>query len=275
MPQKHPCLICSYPHVGAVSLVATHHMDADEISCPRCGSYLAGPFAKAVLKEFSAEQRADVSIAVRQNHISGGDPIPIDQSTVEEILASSPPRLSLFEGVDRALLYLAARAPSHFAQITFHKEIDFPALRFKSEREMNDALVAAARLGYFESDKSRITVDGWRRILELRRDAPNSRQAFVAMWFAKELDEGWEQGFKPGIDSTGLFDAIRVSAIEHNDKIDDRIVAEIRRSGLVVADFTGDRGGVYFEAGFAMGLGIPVIWTCRKDWFDKVHFDTR
>ena len=28
------------------------------------------------------------------------------------------------------------------------------------------------------------------------------------------------------------------------------------------------RGGVYFEAGFAYGLGMPVIYTCRKDWCD-------
>jgi len=42
-----------------------------------------------------------------------------------------------------------------------------------------------------------------------------------------------------------------------------------------VADFTGSRGGVYFEAGFALGLGIPVIWSCRKNDVKKVHFDTR
>ena len=35
------------------------------------------------------------------------------------------------------------------------------------------------------------------------------------------------------------------------------------------------RGGVYYEAGFAQGLNIPVIWTCREDRMDRVHFDTR
>ena len=34
----------------------------------------------------------------------------------------------------------------------------------------------------------------------------------------------------------------------------------------MVCDLTGYRGGVYFEAGFASGLGLPVIYTCRKDW---------
>jgi nucleoside 2-deoxyribosyltransferase len=42
----------------------------------------------------------------------------------------------------------------------------------------------------------------------------------------------------------------------------------------VVAEFSGDRGGVYFEAGFAMGLGLPVVWVVRDDELKKVHFDT-
>jgi len=51
--------------------------------------------------------------------------------------------------------------------------------------------------------------------------------------------------------------------VHHNEKICDKIVSEIRKSRLLVADFTDNRGGVYFEAGFAMGLSIPVIWMCR------------
>jgi hypothetical protein len=43
----------------------------------------------------------------------------------------------------------------------------------------------------------------------------------------------------------------------------------------VVADFTGQRGGVYFEAGLAFGLSKQVIWTVRKDEVSKLHFDTR
>ena len=42
----------------------------------------------------------------------------------------------------------------------------------------------------------------------------------------------------------------------------------------MVADFTGQLAGVYYEAGFAMGLGRTVIWCCRKDEIDKLHFDT-
>ena len=34
-------------------------------------------------------------------------------------------------------------------------------------------------------------------------------------------------------------------------------------------------GGVYFETGFAMGLNIPIIWTCKETSMHDLHFDTR
>jgi nucleoside 2-deoxyribosyltransferase len=43
----------------------------------------------------------------------------------------------------------------------------------------------------------------------------------------------------------------------------------------MVADFTEHKPGVYFESGFAMGLGIEVIRTCRDTDLKDTHFDTR
>jgi hypothetical protein len=46
-----------------------------------------------------------------------------------------------------------------------------------------------------------------------------------------------------------------------------------------VADVTSEpdrpRGGVDFEARFAFGLNIPVIWSCREDLAGQLHFDIR
>ena len=99
------------------------------------------------------------------------------------------------------------------------------------------------------------------------------------MWFGPSMDDTWENGIRPGIENAG-YEALRIDRKEHSNKIDDEIIAEIRRSRFVVADFThgedaGARGGVYYEAGFAHGLNIPVIFTCRKDVLEKIHFDTR
>lgn len=72
---------------------------------------------------------------------------------------------------------------------------------------------------------------------------------------------------------------MRIDTKEHGNKVDDEIISELRRSRFVVADFTcgtsGARGGVYYEAGFAHGLGTPVIFTCHADCIEHVHFDTR
>lgn len=79
---------------------------------------------------------------------------------------------------------------------------------------------------------------------------------------------------EPAIRNAG-YDPKRIDQHEHVNRIDDEIVAMIRRSRFVVADFTGQRGGVYFESGFALGLGLRVIWLCREDQLNDVHFDTR
>ncbi|MDE0409560.1 MAG: hypothetical protein OXN81_17065 [Alphaproteobacteria bacterium] len=123
-----------------------------------------------------------------------------------------------------------------------------------------------------------LTLKGLGR-LETRHEAVVLRStAFVAMWFHRSTYDAWENGIKPGILDSG-YTPIRIDEQKFNGKIDDEIIAEIRRSRFLVADFTqgccGARGGVYYEAGFAHGLGLPVIFTCHQDAIDNAHFDTR
>lgn len=120
-----------------------------------------------------------------------------------------------------------------------------------------------------------ITFEGWQRIQELKKTSPASTQSFVAMSFDPSLDEAYQQGINPALKTHGYDPVIRMKEVEHDDKICDRILLEIRRSRLLVADFTFQRAGIYYEAGFAQGLGIPVIRTCREDDKDNLHFDTR
>ena len=123
-----------------------------------------------------------------------------------------------------------------------------------------------------------LTVAGYERLEAIEKLNYDSTRAFIAMWFDEEMNEVWQNGFLPAIRDSGFY-PIRIDQKEHVNKIDDEIIAEIRRSRFVVADFThgkdGARGGVYYETGFAQGLGIPVIFTCRKNMIGEVHFDTR
>ena len=121
-----------------------------------------------------------------------------------------------------------------------------------------------------------LTVEGHSRIAETNANVASS-QAFVAMWFHPNLDEVYENGFEPAIRDAGYSPFI-IDRADFINKIEDEIVAEIRRSKFLVADFThgpdGARGSVYYEAGFAHGFGLHVIFTCRADFIEKLHFDT-
>jgi hypothetical protein len=135
-----------------------------------------------------------------------------------------------------------------------------------------------AELGYVHyiggTSSFRITAQGHARVESGAATSIDSTQAFVAMWFAPALNEVFETGLRAAISRSG-YAAFRIDRKEHANKIDDEIIAEIRKSRFLVADFTGHRGGVYFEAGFAQGIGIPVIWTCREDALTELHFDIR
>ncbi len=94
------------------------------------------------------------------------------------------------------------------------------------------------------------------------------------MWFDKTTVDVWEHGLRKGISEAG-YQPLRIDKTEHVNKICDEIIAQIRRSRFVVADYTGHRAGVYYEAGYASGRDLPVILTCKKDDIDKLHFDVR
>ncbi len=104
-------------------------------------------------------------------------------------------------------------------------------------------------------------------------------QIFVAMMFSAETDRIYEKVYRPVIQSMDYV-ALRIDEKQFNGSIIKEITTEITDSIAMIADLTGNRGGVYYEAGIARGLQlcnhpIKLIFTCRRDFFDneKVHFD--
>ena len=147
-----------------------------------------------------------------------------------------------------------------------------------SEREFNFLLagVLTVSRGFLGSKSGLnyvITAGGW-EFLERAKPNAASAEAFVAMSFDRSLDLIYRDLIAPAIADCG-YEPIRVDQTEHVNRIDDEIIARIRGSRFIVADFTNHKNGVYFEAGFALGIGIPVIWMCSQQDLEKSHFDTR
>ena len=214
--------------------------------------------------------------------------------TVDELLDLYPKKPTTL--LDRALLNLG-RMVEHPTEFTKKNALftSFHQLFCNSRNGVITMLKEFQEEGYITSDITSSTVafrvkgQGWKKIEELEKTYSDSEpKAFVAMWFDPSMKEIWENGIQAGIEAEEeigkLFKAVRIDDKEHNNDICDEIIAEIRQSRFVVADFTGDRGGVYYEAGFAAGLGIPVIYTVHKPWLEeedengkrinKLHFDT-
>jgi hypothetical protein len=119
-----------------------------------------------------------------------------------------------------------------------------------------------------------VSLKGWARVEQLRSGTTSFSQAFVAMSFDPALAWIYTQGIEPAVRDAG-YQPLILSRQEHADRVDERIVLELNRSRFVVAEFTQHRPSVYFEAGYAVGRGLPVIWTCRDEDYEAAHFDTR
>lgn len=121
----------------------------------------------------------------------------------------------------------------------------------------------------------KIEYKGLEYLERLTQEGDKSNKAFVAMAFKPEMaqirtsiiDTLTAKGYEPII--------IDNTHIDSDQTINDAIIAAIRKCKFVVADFTHQRNGVYFEAGFAIGLGKRVIYTCKADDFGNTHFDTK
>jgi hypothetical protein len=121
-----------------------------------------------------------------------------------------------------------------------------------------------------------LTLKGWGMYHQLKKGHSESRVAFMAMEYGDaRLDEVFLRCFKPAVEATG-FRLERLDERPTAGLIDDRLRVEIRGSRFLLADLTHENRGAYWEAGFAEGLGKPVIYTCEKGLFDKkqTHFDT-
>ena len=248
------------------------------------GGYIGDLELRLWLSALNDEQKARLTTWLVDQRSQGVIQPRISKDILQYIKAKPP--LSPFERATRLLRYIARHTESVGTLFKFIQESEtvwraYAHSESTKWEEVEYLLGHLRETGWLDqpgrSHIVRVTVDGHRYIEEHKANT-DSAQAFVAMWFDATVLDAYKQGIEPGIEDAG-YRPLRIDQEEDVEKIDDAIIAGIRRSRFLVADFTqgeeGARGGVYFEAGFAYGLGIPVIHTCREDMVDKLAFDTR
>ncbi len=115
-----------------------------------------------------------------------------------------------------------------------------------------------------------ISFNGFLYKIELEKSGKNSNNCFVAMSFDDEdLKEIYEDCIYPLLKNELGFNPILIkdSHFKSDKTINDAMIAEIKKSKFIIADFTKQKRNVYFESGYAAGLGLKVIYTCKEEYF--------
>lgn len=283
------CILCG------TSASAETHSNADEhtVKCAVCGSYVIEGPASAAFKNFSwaPDLRYLLSAMTRTAPVRG---LGTFRVTMNLLGRASRAELSEPNFKDKRAAMLdwieyESRRNSfspYGAPITLNKQSDYPVAWCHDTRAGNISewtflfkpLVDEGLVLDLGDNKVQITNKGW-EYLESRPNATGG-QCFIAMAF-KDMDTVHD-AIATAVKKAG-YKPLRIDSHEYIGGIMDEILARIRESRFVVADLTHNRGGVYYEAGFALGLRIPVIPTCRHDHLDgdranhidRVHFDVQ
>ncbi len=282
---------------------ATDHpttRDARHVHSSRAGGeYFVSGTAATMLASLGIQDKVKLTSWLVEQRRLGVNCPEISSNTLDEVKQRRA--LDVHERADALLRYLAAKSDLLGHVVKFYAEdtTKFPEtenelLAWTASTRLSEVMTLAEycstekwiehlvteRAGASKNTLHEVMLrpPGYTRLAELDGASTASQQAFVAMWFDDLMMDAYEKGIAPAIRDAG-YEPIRIDKKDHNNKIDDEIIAEIRRSRFVVADFTqgdtGARGGVYYEAGFAHGHNISVIFCCREDVIGKVHFDTR
>jgi len=266
----------------AVRVDMPNGFDGYRYECPNCGNYLIDRVLKtSELPRLRPTEQAMLSNLIWERQTSSNVPFEIRSGHLDAMRELAPfgPR----EQLDRLVLHLgrSQRSPGAF------EELPYGCLRAKIGAVSNDDerfIVNAAKneqlvdtsLSHMRAWEIGLTMRGWLRFEELQRGAVVSRTAFMAMPFGNpEVTHIVDSVFRPAVDETGF----TLKKLDDDPKaglIDDKIRVDIRLSRFLIADLTGANLGAYWEAGYAEGLGKPVIYTCSRSHFDeqKPHFDT-
>lgn len=213
----------------------------------------------------------------RQTHERGGTALLTHDNWLD--FARAHQHTSVSTKVHKLLKVMAEKTGIPGTRIRVNRRDDAALIDAASTTEMHFLIQHLKELDYiFEGDNGEfiVKIKGWQALEPRPGSGGVKGRCFVAMSFDPSMHDAYDSGIKPALTiDCELPEPIRVDREQFNEKIDDRILAEIRTCQFLVSDVTLHRPGVYFEAGFAMGLGRPVVWTCRRNDMQNAHFDTR
>lgn len=275
------CPVCKLDNQKVLS--ERDYGDKVTYDCARCGQYTISGTAEHIADR--ANKSSQLSGWLKERNMLGIE-IPMLTSDFLNEVVKTLPQYSPIEKQNKLLKAIELQTNYPGKEVILTPDLDVSLAWAENDQEFTYYVKSLIDRGLIEinSTKGRtlndplypmiITAHGWEYLEKNETDIQSKTQAFVAMSFDTTLLALFKNAIEPAIDKAG-YRAYRVDAQPHLERIDAKIISEIKNSRFLVADVTQQKAGVYYEAGFAHGLGIPVIWCVKKDELKEVHFDTR
>lgn len=279
--ERKQCPICKLVNQKIIS--ERDYGDKVTYGCSRCGHFTISSTAEALAER--KNKSAELSGWLRERNMLGIEIPMLTSSFLEEVIKTLPKYRPL-EKQNKLLKAIELLTDYPGREVVLIPENEVSLAWAENVTEFKYYMKSLMDRGLIEISNPEqrtlssplypmvITAFGWEHLEKEETDLASKTQAFIAMSFDKELLTVYENAIAPAIEFTG-FRPYRVDSKPHLERIDAKIIAEIKNSRFIVADVTQQKAGVYYEAGFAHGLGIPVIWCVRHDDLENVHFDTR
>jgi len=248
-----------------------------DINCAVCGKFSVTRSALHKIRTVNKNEHkvAVISHAIRRMQKQNEWP-EIDSKVLEAILANDYLPSPLVQA-DNFILLVGDQVdvPGEFMNINPTQRSIIGAANDKNFNFIIRHLTNKGLINTKTNNSISLSFEGWDEYSRLKIQSSDTRKAFMAMPFGNDLIDKAYEYFKKAVDKTG-FDLFRIDEKPKAGSIDDRLRVEIRTSRFLIAELTDDNRGVYWEAGFAEGIGKPVIYTCEKSYFKGkgTHFDT-
>jgi len=256
---------------------------AEEFECQRCGRFGLGDSANAELPGRTVSNpKLGFVLSYVVHSMQRQDTRPLVDYDFAKRIDETGQLPSPVEQAEHLLLWLGDRLVGPGERLRLSESLHGAIVGTGGEENFFWLVKHLLATGILEGDQDSagavvmLSFNGWNAVEQLRRGRSKRRTAFMAMPYGDAiLDEVVKSCFTPALKKTG-FHLERLDEEPMAGLIDDRLRVKIRGARFVIADLTHGNQGAYWEAGFAEGLGKPVIYTCERTVFEtkKTHFDT-
>ena len=288
MAQQTGCVVCK----SALCMLIGSAGLKSRYECQVCGRYDA---STSVLEDkldtqndhLTAIQRAVLSHRIREANDAGRETPFLQTYDVDDVIANGrlPTPAQQATNVIRFIGDRVAVTGEALPNLSpsFHAVVGSPnrnfALRIAKQLRGSGFLDAIDCTEMHLPDEILVvdlTLPGWAEYEKERRGETSGGYGFIALKFGDSvLDPFVSDVIKPAVSTLG-FDLVDMRDVAEAGVIDNVMRARIRDAAFVLVDLTHANEGAYWEAGYAEGLGKPVLYLCNNEVFEEegTHFDT-